>query len=283
MEELIQHEQTEFTSPYLYNPDNKKELLILVNTGEKHNKIITKIQAYVRGYILRGTKLLEPCDISEIGLDIDKIKKCLINGYLTPYRMEYYKSTSTNNLNLEDGFMEFITADCINGERVGEGHCPIDVIKDDKGIDVLCVCLNGGQTNEKSLTQNFKDSSNELEKLFTENNTGGAINLYKKIWYTKLCDAKKKYNLSKLYYLGFISTNKSIFISVLKVNLNAILNIKDLGFTKQEKSINFKNVIKEKYGTTKLYKSKKRMEIRFHKNILGCHNTIEVYNLNDTV
>ena len=31
--------------------------------------------------------------------------------------MEYYKSTSTQNLNLEDGFMEFITAKCINGER----------------------------------------------------------------------------------------------------------------------------------------------------------------------
>ena len=39
-----------------------------------------------------------------------------------------------------------------------------------------------------------------------------------------------------------------------KINLNAILNIKDLGFTKQEKSINFKNVIEDKYGTTKLYK-----------------------------
>ena len=177
--------------------------------------------------------------------------------------------------------MEFITSKCVNGVRVGEGHCPIDVVKDDKGIDVLCVCLNGVQTNEKSLTQNFKDSSNELENLFRENNTEGAINLYKKIWYSKLCDAKKNYNLTKLYYLGFISTNKSIFISVFKINLNAILNIKNLGFTKQEKSINFKNVIEDKYGTTKLYKSKKRMEIRFHKNILDCYNTIEVYNLNN--
>ena len=42
----------------------------------------------------------------------------------------------------------------------------------------------------------------------------------------------------------------------------------------------FKNVIEDKYGTTKLYKSKKRMELRFYKNILDCHNTIEVYNLN---
>jgi len=135
---------------------------------------INKIQACARGYILRNTKLLEPCDINEIGLDIGKLKECLINGYLTPYRMKYYKSTSTNNLNLEDGFMEFITSDCINGKRVGEGHCPIDVVKDEKGIDVLCVCLNGVQTNEKSLTQNFKDSSDELIRQ-KERNSG--INL----------------------------------------------------------------------------------------------------------
>ena len=62
-------------------------------------------------------------------------------------------------------------------------------------------------------------------------------------------------------------------------NLNAIVNIKDLGFTKQEKSIKFKNVINDKYGTTKLYKSKKRMEIRFHKNLLDCHNTVTLYKL----
>jgi hypothetical protein len=253
-----------------------------MSSNQEHDSAI-KIQSRFRGYILRNTKLFESCDISEIGLDIEKLREYLINGYLTPYRIEYNKSTSTQNLNLEDGFMEFLTAKCVNGLHVGAGHCPIDVVKDEIGIDVFCVCINGAQTNEKSLIQNFKDSSDKLENLFTKNNTKDAISLYKKIWYRKLCDAKKDYNLTKLYYLGFISTNKSIFISVFKINLNAMLNIKDLGFTKQEQSINFKNVIEDKYGTTKLYKSKKRMEIRFRKNILDYHNTIEFYNLNDTI
>ena len=81
--------------------------------------------------------------------------------------MEYYKSTSTQNLNLEDGFMEFITAKCINGKRVGEGNCPIDIVKDDKGIDVLCVCLSGKrkQTNEKSIMREFKNCGNNLDNL----------------------------------------------------------------------------------------------------------------------
>ena len=227
--------------------------------------------------------VLEPCNPSELNIDVSKINEILMNSYFTPTRMKYIKSTNTGNLKLEDSFMEYITAECINGEHVGEGHCPVDVVKGEIGIDVLCVCLKGNQTNEKSLTQNFKDSSDELETFFKENNSQDAITLYKNIWYRKLCEAKKKYNLTKLYYLGFISTNTSIYISVFKINVDAILNIKDLGFTKQAKSINFKNVIEEKYGNTKLYKSKKRMEIRFNKNILDYDNTIKIFELNNTI
>ena len=80
----------------------------------------TKIQAWWRGYTFRKKNVLEPCYINELDIDTQKLIECLKKDYLTNSRMEYYKSTSTQNLNLEDGFMEFITAKCINGERVGE-------------------------------------------------------------------------------------------------------------------------------------------------------------------
>ena len=145
---------------------------------EDHSCI--KIQACWRGYNFRKKNVLEPCNINELDIDIQKLIKCLKEDYLTPGRMEYYKSTSTQNIVLEDGFMEFITAKCINGDRVGEGHCPIDVVKDDKGIDVLCVCLNGNQTNEKSIMQNFSECGNNLDTLFDNCKYPEALSLFKK-------------------------------------------------------------------------------------------------------
>ena len=234
-----------------------------------------KIQANWRGYNFRKQNVLEPCSINELDIDIPKLIECLKN-YLTRVRMEYYKSTSTQNLNLEDGFMEFITAKCINGERVGEGHCPIDVVKDDKGIDVLCVCLNGIQTNEKSVMQNFSKCGNNLDTLFDTCKYKEALSLFTKEYYKKLFNAKKTKKIRKLYYLAFISTNVNVYMSVFKINLACILNIKYKNITKQKKSIKFKGFIDDKFGITTLFKSKKRLEIRLNKDILNCYNTIRL-------
>jgi hypothetical protein len=242
---------------------------------KKHRSCI-KIQACWRGYYLRNKKLLEPCNINELDINTQKLIECLKKDYLTDGRMEYYKSTSTQNINLEDGFMEFITAKCINGERVGEGHCPIDVVKDDKGIDVLCVCLNRILTNEKSIMQNFSKCGNNLDSLFDTCKYQEALSLFTKEYYKKLFNAKKTKNIRKLYYLAYISTDVNVYMSVFKINLAGILNIKYKNITKQKKSIQFKGFIDDKFGITTLFKSKKRLEIRLNKDILNCYNTIRL-------
>jgi len=243
---------------------------------EEITKCATKIQAWWRGFSLRKKPMLEPCNINEIGINVPQLKEYLEKNYLTPTRREYYQSTSTQNLNLEDGFMEFITSKCINGVRVGEGHCPIDVVKDDKGIDVLCVCLNGKQTNEKSIMQNFSKCGNNLDTLFDTCKYQEALSLFTKEYYKKLFNAKKTKKIRKLYYLAFISTDVNVYMSVFKINLECILNIKYENITKQKKSIKFKGFIDDKFGITTLFKSKKRLEIRLNKDILNCYNTIRL-------
>ena len=243
---------------------------------KKHYSCI-KIQECWRGYNLKKKKnVLEPCYINELDIDTQTLTECLKKDYLTDGRMEYYKSTSTQNLNLEDGFMEFITAKCINGERVGEGHCPIDVVKDDKGIDVLCVCLNGTQTNEKSIMQNFSKCGNNLDTLFDNCKYQESLSLFTEEYYKKIFNAKKTKNVRKLYYLAFISTDINVYMSVFKINLDCISNIKYEKITKQKKSIKFKGFIDDKFGITTLFKSKKRLEIRFNKDILNYYNTIRL-------
>jgi len=235
-----------------------------------------KIQALVRGFNFRNKKLLEPCNISEIGMNVLKLQRTLKDEYLTSSRMEYCKSTATGNLILEDGYMEFLTAKSMDAVRVGEGHCPVDIVKDEKGIDVACVCLNGKQTNEKSIMQNFSTCGNNLDNLFENGKHQEALSVYVKEYYKKLLDAKKTKKLSKLYYCVFISTDINVYMSVFKINLECILNIKYVNITKQNKSIKFKGFIDDKLGTTTLFKSKKRLEIRLNEAILNCYNTIKL-------
>lgn len=242
---------------------------------KKHYSCI-KIQACWRGYRFRKKNILEPCDIKELDIDPQKLARCLKEDYITNGRMEYYKSTSRENINLENGIMEFITAKCINGERVGEGHSPIDILKNDKGIDVLCVCLNGKQTNEKSIMQNFRKCGNNLDILFDTCKYQEALSLFTKEFYKKLLNAKISKNIKKLYYLAYISTNENVYMSVFKINLECISNIKYENITKQKKSIKFKGFIDAKFGITTLFKSKKRLEIRLNKDILDCYNTIRL-------
>ena len=82
----------------------KKNIKLIIVDGDAEENATT-IQSQWRGYHFRNKKLLEPCNISEIDMDIQKLKERLINDYLTPGMMEYYKSTATKNLNLDDGFI----------------------------------------------------------------------------------------------------------------------------------------------------------------------------------
>lgn len=205
------------------NPDEETFVCVKCEINRENNDFQNK-------YHINPKKVIEPCNINKIGLDITKIKQKLKKDYLTPGRMEYYESTSTKNLNLEDGFMEFIVAQCINGKRVGEGHCPIDVKKEKKngkwiGIDVLCVCLNGKYTNEKSIMQNFQECGNNLDNLFEKEKYIEAINNYKEEYKKKLLNATKDHDLEELYYCAFISTNLNVYLSVLKINMKSISNI----------------------------------------------------------
>jgi len=236
----------------------------------------SKIQRHWRGYSNRSKNVLEPCNPSELDIDYKKLEECLRNDYLTQGRMEYYKNTSTKNLTLEDGFMEYILAKCIDGDRVGEGNCPVDVVKNDFGIDVLCVCLKGNKTNEKSIMQNFGECGKNLDSYFVNEKYQEALYLFKKEYYKKLFTAKTTKKLNRLYYCAFISTDINIYLSVFKINIEHILNMKYETITKTKKNIKFKGFINKKLGMSTLYKSKKRLEIRLSKNVIECFNTIKI-------
>lgn len=67
----------------------------------------------------------------------------------------------------------------------------------------------------------------------------------------------------------FIYKHKNIYLCCLKLCTENITNMKCNGFTKTLKNISVENFIDKKIGNVNLYKSKKRLELRLHKNIIN--------------
>lgn len=161
----------------------------------------------------------------------------------------------------------------IKSKLIGNGNTNFDIMINDALIDVCVLTLNkkSNYTNEKSVLQNFKDSAN-LDQLFINKNDNDALNIYKK-------SLIKKYDLlgtKSLYYIIFVCHNKNIFMCCLRLEPKNIKNITCNGFSKKEKSIIVNNFINN-IGSTILYKSKKRMEIRLHKSIINHKYVTKLY------
>tara|TARA_B100000242_G_scaffold12300_1_gene7782 strand:- start:560 stop:1252 length:693 start_codon:yes stop_codon:yes gene_type:complete len=221
--------------------------------------------------------VLQQVDPSILEINYTQLAQTLKNEYFTPLRLEYLRSITTGNLKLEDGLIEYLLSKNINGKHIGEGNFPVDIKKDNKGIDVVCLCMNKNKTNEKSIIQNFKDAGESLDILFQNSQFNKALDIYKTQYYNKLLNAKNDGNFDEFYYCTFISTNHTIHLAVFKIHID---NIKNMTFHKSSKSsFHFNGFIDPQYGTTILYKSKKRLELRFYKNILHNNNTILIMNI----
>jgi hypothetical protein len=225
------------------------------------------------------TNVLELCDIPE-SIDIDKLKQ-LITQYIEP-RLGYYKEHS-RCLAIEDDFSEYFTALASNGEEIGNGNCGMDVkTQSNEGIDATCVIMNTLKSNEKSIIQNFKSSGNNLDILFKEDKHDDAVRAYMDDYKNKLLKVKMEKKLNDLYILAFISDKNDIYLACFKINIDNINDVKSNGFisnnnTKTAVNIDIHNFIDSNYGNVNLYKSKKRVELRFKKKLLLMPNVVKIY------
>lgn len=158
-----------------------------------------------------------------------------------------------------------------------------------EGIDAMCVIMNKTNSNEKSLIQNFKSAGLNLDTLFNDKKHNLAVELFTKQYYEKIRNTKKDKSLSDLYILSFISTKTDIYISSFKINIDNIKNVKSTGFTEvnkkclesnnNSKNIKTENFIDPLFGDVRLYKSKKRLELRLKLNILVSEHSVKLYTL----
>jgi hypothetical protein len=164
----------------------------------------------------------------------------------------------------------------LNSKLVGNGNKNVDIIVRNKiGIDVSVLTLNKRFTNEKSVIQNFTNS-NTLDLLFNNKDATHAVDIFKKQFTEKFSYISSNFsnNIINIYYVLFICKYKHIYLTCLKLNLDRIQYMKYDCLTKKCKNIFINNFINRKFGNVRLYKSKKRLELRLSKNIL--HNKCSI-------
>lgn len=243
--------------------ETKNKIDIFDITNDDKDKIIKK----------KNSKILIPCKIPDF-VNIDELKKYVKKDIES--NKEYFDDLEITYKISDPKKAEWILSKSIpKSKLVGNGNTNIDINIDDKiGIDVSVLTLNGNFTNEKSIMQNFSDS-NDLDTLFNSNEGEKAVEIFRNKFKNK-CSFKDD-KIKDIYYMIFVCKNKNVYISCLKLNPEYIANMKFSGFTKTCKNISIDNFIDDEIGNVKLYKSKKRLELRLYKDIINNQCSILLY------
>lgn len=223
-----------------------------------------------------GTHVLEIAPLPE-GLNIDAMK-AMIHDYLS-HRLSFYREAK-RSLFVEDEFSEWFIEKVTGGEQIGKGHIAMDVKTGaGDGVDVFCIIMNKLESNEKSLIQNFKKTGKDLDILFKEQKFADAIQMFMTNYKEKLEEVVRTKRMRALYYLGFISTVDEVFLVNFKINVEHIQHVGVKKATKGGVSIFLKNFIRPEHGNVKLYKSKKRVELRLSKAVVEHPHAVSIYKL----
>lgn len=156
----------------------------------------------------------------------------------------------------------------IGGKPVGAGSYPIDIVHGTVGIDVKMLAAktkNNGElsfsdSGETSLAQKFTDSGENLDDLFKNEKNEEIIEGWKRILYNKLNEVVVVQALEKVYYFFILRSESKIHLCAAEVNLDQISQLKMVKRT--ESSIFLQGLIDPSFGNAKIYKAKKRLELR---------------------
>jgi hypothetical protein len=218
--------------------------------------------------------VLEICQIPA-SINVLKIIE-MAQNYMDP-RKEFYTQTESTPF-IESSFSEWWVQKASEGTHIGKGSVGMDVkTGSSEGIDVMCVIMNEHMSNEKSLMQKFEGEGGvNLDSLFIEKKDKEALDLYINNYYKKLTDCVKSHDLGNMYIISFVSTKTSVSIICFKINVDLIKKVTSIGFTAEGKNILTAGFINSEYGDVRLYKSKKRMELRLKKVCISHPYTVKL-------
>jgi len=162
----------------------------------------------------------------------------------------------------------------LGAKPVGAGSYPVDVIGVDWAADVkMLSCkldkngkLKNADSGETSLAQKFSDENfgdgNSLDALFASKSYDFIWTKWKDILITKYKKVFEIHNIKTIYYFIVLREGCKFHLSGIKVDLNNLDETSiDMGRSTND-SIWINNFIDNTYGHVKIYKAKKRLELR---------------------
>lgn len=161
----------------------------------------------------------------------------------------------------------------IRAKSVGAGSFPVDIVLKNKfSADVKmlsCKLDKKGELKEKtlsgetSLAQKFKSTGEDLDSLFRDGKYDEILNGWKKILSSKMQSVKDKFKNIPIYYFFFLRAGTNFYLCGCEFNVEKIEDTYVLEKS-NDKSVFVDGFIKSKYGEVKIYKAKKRMELRLY-------------------
>jgi hypothetical protein len=201
----------------------------------------------------------------------------LIGQLTTPLHIRYFEQYGVS-FKYNSRLLEIMLAEATHkGQHVGNGSGKMDVMGENlssqKVAHDMCSLSFSGNSKiscEKSCMQDFTEGPN-LHDRFRKGDDTGSVEVYcgllnKHLDETRDSDGNKP---AHMYLSCLLISGKDLYYVSFKIHCENISKISSAGFTEQKKSIHLKHVIHPEYGVAKLYASKTRLEVRFHKSILS--------------
>jgi len=195
---------------------------------------------------------------------------------------EVYRDKPSLPIQIPKEHLEQWFVQALQVEAVGAGSYPIDILKPNEwGADVKMLSCkidkNNNITNEDSgetsLAQKFVGTGISLDDMFKNEQYQDIIDGWTSIWKDKLVSVKSDKNIDNIYFFFFLrGSKKESYICAFEVdidNINSNIITQRDENSKIKQSIFLNGVIDAKYGNSKIYKAKKRLELRLKpKNLL---------------
>lgn len=157
---------------------------------------------------------------------------------------------------------------------IGAGSYPVDIISDTWAADVkMLSCkvdrdgdLTNSDSGETSLAQKFGDGNfgdgNTLDALFASRQYSFIWDRWKEILVNKYQRVITDHNIEDIYYFIVLRANNQFHLCGMKINLEELVNTSLNAVRSTNDSIWVDDFINNNYGHIKIYKAKKRLELR---------------------
>lgn len=225
------------------------------------------------------TYILEPLELNELTNFFDATAIKAIKFFLSKSiisQPEKIEGQIDLPIQIPKEHLEQWIVQSLGARPVGAGSYPVDVISSDGiwGADIkMLSCgidennqLTNRDSGETSLAQKFDDinfsSDDSLDNLFRQQRYDEILESWKVILQNKYQNVIRDQSVSKIYYFIILRAGTKFHLCGLKVNLDRInLATVNRGRTTSS-SVFVDNFIDESLGHTKIYKAKKRLELR---------------------